>query len=150
MDKKTRFGVVAGLLITLVVFFINIYAAGIVFVILLALVMTYAIMQDSRYLPDIVAEFREDAKGIVIRNAGNATAQKIHVALVPENIEYDIGTLLPDAVYVHPLDRMVASVRVVVTFENENGDAFTRSYQISSLGEGYDPLKPMIPLFGWK
>jgi len=150
MDQKTIILLIAGLILTAVVFTLSIYAAGIVFIILVALVMTLLIMQDTRTLPDIVAELREDAKGIIIRNAGNAVAQKIHVAIVPENIEFDIASLQPDISVDHPLEKMIGSAKVVVSFENENGDAFSRTYPVSSGGDGYDPLKPMIPLFRWK
>lgn len=150
MDQKTRILIVAGLLITVVIFFINIYAAGIVFVILIALVMTLLIMQDSASLPDIVAELNPDAKGVTIRNSGNAVAHKIHVALIPENIEFDLDSLQPDAVSVYSLEKMVREVKIVVTFENEKNNVFTRTWQLSSSGESYDPLRPMIPLFRWK
>ena len=150
MDRKTRVLLVAGLLITLAVFFINIYAGGILLIILVAIVMTLIIMQDTTSLPNVVAELREDAKGIIVRNAGNAQAMKIHVALVPENIEYDIDSLQPDASHVYSLAKMIGSVKIVVNYENEKGEAFTRSYEVSSTGETYDPLKPMIPLFRWR
>ena len=150
MDQKTRILIVAGLLITVVVFFINIYAAGIVFVILAAIVMTLLIMQDSASLPDIVVELNPDAKGITLRNSGSAAAHKIHVALVPENIEFDLDSLQADALSVYHLEKMVAEVKVVVTFENEKNEAFSRTWQLSSSGESYDPLKPMIPFFRWK
>jgi len=150
MDYKTRVLIVAGLLITIVVFFINIYAAGIVFILLIALIMSVIIMQDSVSLPDVVAELTDDAKGITIRNSGNAPAQKIHVAVVPENIEYDLDSLQPDMSSVHYLEKMAGEVKVVITFENDKGGAFSRSFQLSSSHESYDPMKPMIPLFGWK
>lgn len=150
MDQKTAILLVAGLIVTVVAFALNIYPGGIVFVILVALVMTRLIMQDSMSLPDVVAELTDDAKGIAIRNSGNAPARKIHVAVVPENIEFDLDIMQPDASHVHPMGKMIGDVRVVITFTNENGGAFTRTYQLSSTGGGYDPLKPMIPIFGWK
>ena len=150
MDQKTGILIVAGFLITAIVFFINIYAAGIIFVILIALVMTVLIMQDSASLPDIVAELNPDAKGITLRNSGNAVAHRIHVALVPENIEFDLDSLQPDAVSVYSLEKMIHEVKLVVTFENDKNNVFTRTWQLSSTGESYDPLRPMIPLFRWK
>jgi len=150
MDQKTGILIVAGLLITVIVFFINIYAAGIIFVILIALVMTLLIMQDSAFLPDIVAELNPDAKAITLRNSGNAVAHRIHVALVPENIEFDLDSLQPDAVSVYSLEKMIHEVKLVVTFENDKNNIFTRTWQLSSTGESYDPLRPMIPLFRWK
>ena len=150
MDKKTRILIVAGLLITVVLYFINIYAAGIVFVILVTLVMILLIMQDSATLPDIVVELKEDAKGMTIRNSGNAVARKIHLALIPENIEFNIDSLQPDEITVHHFDTMIGKVKVVITFENDNNQKFTRTWQLASTEENYDPLKPMIPLFHWR
>lgn len=151
MDRKIQLLLVAGIILTLICyFFINVYVAGIVFILLVTLVMSLFIMQDSRTLPDVVAELREDAKGIVIRNAGNSDAVKVHVALVPVNIEFDISVLAPDQVNEYPLEKMIAEVKAVVTFENVMGDEFSRSYKLSVDGNGFDPLKPMIPLFRQK
>jgi len=150
MDQKTVLLLVAGLIVTAVAFAFSIYAGGIVFIILAAIVMTRLIMQDTLCLPDVVAELRDDAREIIIRNAGNAAAKKIHVALVPENIEFDIESLRPDMSASHPLEKMIGNARAVVTFENEKGEKFSRTYHVSSDGSSYDPLKPMIPLFGWK
>ena len=138
---------VSGIVITLIVFLINIYAAGIVFILFATLVMSLFIMQDSTILPDVVAELKEDAKTIVIRNSGNSPAMKIHLALVPLDIEFDLPSLAPDLTHEYPLGKMIDEVKVVITFENERGDAYSRSYTLSSRGGGYDPLKPMIPLF---
>jgi hypothetical protein len=150
MDRKIQILLVSGIILTLIIFLINIYAAGIFFVILLAAVMCLQIMQDSSFHPDIAVELREDAKAIVLRNTGNSPAAKIHVALVPENIEYDIPSLAVDESHEHLLDCMITTVKVVVSFENERGDTFSRSYKLSAYGDGFEPLKPMIPLFGWK
>ncbi|MFA4876842.1 MAG: hypothetical protein WC586_05475 [Methanoregula sp.] len=150
MDNKIRILLVAGILITIIVFIFNIFAGGIVFILFVTLLMSLFIMKDSESLPDIAAEFTDDAKGIMIRNSGNDTALDIHVALVPENIEFDLGSLEADALVVHPLEKMMSSVKVVVTFRNKKLEAFSRTFQLSSIGEPYDPLKPMIPLFKWK
>jgi hypothetical protein len=45
---------------------------------------------------------------------------------------------------------MIQEVKVVVTFENEEKGTFSRTYALSALENGYDPFKPMIPLFKWK
>lgn len=150
MDRKLQILLIAGIIITAIVFLINIYAAGIVFLILVALVMSLMIMQDSTFLPDVVAELSEDAKAIVIRNTGNAPALKIHAALVPENIEFDLPTLGVEQSHIHAMEKMVGEVKVVLKFENEKGEAFSRTFRLSSTGENFEPLKPMIPLFQWK
>lgn len=150
MDRKLQILLVAGIIVTIAAFLINIYLAGIIFVILVAIIMSLMIMQDTRCLPDIAAELKSDAKGIIIRNSGNAIARMIHVALVPVNIEFDVPSLAADEVFEYELDTMINEVKVVIRFENELGNTFTRTFQLSSIGESYEPLKPMIPLFGWK
>jgi hypothetical protein len=150
MDRKLQALLIAGVIITAILFLFNVYAAGIFFVILVAVAMSYFIMQDSTFLPDVVAELEEHAKGIVIRNTGNALAKKIHVALVPENIEFDIASLEAEEMSVYSLERMVEEVKVVITFENEKGNTFSRSYRLNAYGDNFEPLKPMIPLFKWK
>lgn len=150
MDRKIQILLVSGIIITLIVFLINVYAAGVVFILFAALVMSLFIMQDSTTLSDVVAELKEDAKGIMIRNNGNADAVRIHVALVPANIEFNIAVLAPDQINEYPLEKMITEVRAVITFENVMGDKFSRTYNLSACGNQYDPLKPMIPLFKWK
>jgi hypothetical protein len=149
MDRKIQILLVSGIVITFIVFLINVYAAGIVFILFATLAMSLFIMQDSTVLPDVVAELREDAKAIVLRNSGNSPAVKIHLALVPIDTEFDLPALAADQTHEYPLTKMIDEIKAVVTFENENGDKFSRSYTLSSRG-GYDPLKPMIPLFRLK
>lgn len=150
MDRKLQILLIAGIILTAIATFISIYAGGIVIIIVAAIVMSYLIMQDSTNLPDIVAELSDDAKAIVLRNTGNATAASVHVALVPENVEFDIPALAVDEAFRHPLDRMLEDVKVVVTFENDRRDSFSRSFRLSAYGDTFEPLKPMIPLFRWK
>jgi hypothetical protein len=45
---------------------------------------------------------------------------------------------------------MVEEVKVVIRFQNEKGTSFSRTYRLSALEGGFEPLKPMIPIFGWK
>jgi hypothetical protein len=150
MDRKLQILIVAGIILTILLLFINIYAAGIVFVLLVAIAMSLMIMQDSTALPDIVGELSDDAKAVIIRNSGNAMAMKIHVALVPINVEFDLPFLDVEATHLHPVGQMIEEVKVVIRFENEQGTTFSRTYRLSSLGDGFEPLKPMMPLFGWK
>jgi hypothetical protein len=146
MDKKITGVFIAGLLVTILLFFVSIYLAGIAIILVLVLVMSLFILQDSRVLPDVEATLRDDAKAVIIRNTGNSVALKLHVALVPLNIEYDIPSLDADASQEYSLAAMVEEVKVVITFENEQQKAFSRVHTLSSSGE-FDPLKPMFPLF---
>ena len=150
MDKRIIAVIASGLLITLLLLFVDINLAGIAFIILVVIVMSLIIMQDSTFLPQIDARLREDAKAIVLRNGGNSPARKIHVALVPMNIEYDIASLAIDESHEYPFSTMLADVKVVVSFENEKGQLFSLSKNLSATGEEFDPLKPMVPVFGWK
>ena len=149
MDKSTAAVLAAGLVATAALYFVSIYLAGVAIIIVAAIVMSLLIMQDTRNRPQIDARLREDAKGIVITNTGNAPAEQIHVALVPLNIEYDIPALSVDASHEHLLPSMIPEVKVVVTYRNGKGQEFTHSFPLSSAG-GFDPLKPMIPIFSWK
>ena len=149
MDRKLQILLAAGILLTIIASIINIYAGGVVFILFAAIAMSFFIMQDTKNLPDVVVELKGDAKGIIIRNAGNSDAVKVHVALVPINIEYDIQVLAPDQVNEYPLDTMLPDAKAVATFENVMGETYSRSYELSSRGT-YDPLKPMIPLFRHK
>jgi hypothetical protein len=139
-----------GAIITVICFFINMYLGGIVLVILITLVMSFWIMQDSRSLPYLVPQLREDAKAVVITNTGNTRAIRVHVALVPVNKEFDLPSLDVDASSVFPLDAMAREVKTVISYENEDGEAFSRSVLLSALESEFDPLKPVFPLFRWK
>ncbi len=150
MDKKTTGILVAGLLLTILLYFVNIYAAGIIFVLVIAIVMALMIMQDTMFQPQIAADLREDARAIVLTNKGNSPAEKIHVVLVPMNIEFDLPSLAVDTTYEYPVASMVDEVKVVVRYENEKGQPFSYTESLSSRGEKFDPLKPMIPVFGYK
>lgn len=146
MDKKVLTLLAAGILLTIIASLFNIYAGGIVFTLFIAVAMSFFIMQDTKILPDIIVDMKDDAKGIVIRNAGNSDAMNVHVAIVPVNIEYDIRCLAPDQIQEYPLESMLPQVKAVATFENIKGDTFSRSYDISAQGS-YDPFKPLIPIF---
>ncbi|MGA2913242.1 MAG: hypothetical protein ABSE07_06970 [Methanoregula sp.] len=147
MDSNSKILLVLGAGITIILLFVNIYLAGIVCVLFITLLMSLQIMQDSRGIPDIVAKLREDAKGVILTNTGNARAEKIHVALVPGNIEFDTPPLDPDSTYEYRLDAMVEEIKVVVTYANENGRKFSGSSRLSVFGNEPDLLKPLIPIF---
>jgi hypothetical protein len=150
MDKRTTAILAAGILVTLLLVFVDIYLAGIVFILLVVIVMSLMIMQDTTFLPQVNVRLREDAKAIVLTNGGNSPALRIHVALVPMNIEYDVDSLSVDESHEHPLPSMLAEVKVVVTYSNEKGQLYSHSQNLSASGDGFEPLKPMFPMFGWK
>jgi hypothetical protein len=151
MDKKSQIVLVLGIVLTIILYFIfDIYLAGIFFVLAITLFMSLQIMQDSTYLPEVAASLADDAKSIILKNTGNSTALHIHVALVPMNTEYDVPSLAVDETHAYPLDSMIEEVKAVVTFQNEKNGGFSQTYALSALGNEFDPLKPVIPLFKWK
>jgi hypothetical protein len=150
MDKKSQIVLVLGLVISILLSFYNIYLAGIVFILFVTVIMSMLIMQDSVSRPDVTADLSDDAKSIILKNSGNATALNIHVALVPMNTEYDMPSLAVDEIHTRQLGSMIQNVKVVVKFENEEKVIFSRSYALSALGTEYEPFKPIIPVFKWK
>lgn len=150
MEKNTKILLVLGVLITIVLLFIDIYLAGIACVILITILMSLRIMQDTSGIPEIVAKLREDAKAIILTNTGNARAEKIHVTLVPVNAEFDIPLLEAESTFEFPLNAMFEEIKIVITYKNENGRLFSGSQKLSVFGEEPDLLKPMIPIFKWK
>ncbi len=149
MDKKTTGVLVAGLLITILLFFVSVYLAGIALIILVVIVMSLFIMQETTFMPQVDIRLRDDAKAVVLTNTGNSPALSIHVVLVPVNIEYDLDSLAVDRSHEYPLPSMIAEVKAVVTFSNEKGQVSSFTRKLSS-SEEFEPLKPMFPIFGWK
>jgi hypothetical protein len=150
MEKNIKIIFILGIVITLVSLYYNIYLGGIVGMFFIAIMMSLLIMQDSTGIPDIVPTIKDDAKGIVLTNTGNARAEKIHVTIVPNNIEFEIPSLEVDASYEFPFRDMIQEIKVVITFANENQRQFSISRKLSVFGEEPDLLKPMFPTFKWK
>jgi len=146
----TIFLVVAGI-ITLLLFIVNFWFGLMAVIVLIALIMSVYIMQDTIGHPDVLAVLEDEAKSLGVRNRGNAPAFNIHVAVVPYNIEFDIPALQIEERYTHSLERMVEEAKVVVTFQNERGIRYSKTYMLNALGKGdEDLLKPTFPLFKWK
>ena len=150
MDKRIQIILVLGILITIASAFLDMYLAGIVGVIFIAIIMSLMIMQDTTGIPEVVAKLGEDAKSIILTNTGNARAEKIHVALVPNNIEFDIASLDVDSFFEYILGSMVQEIIIKITYSNENGKLFSSSKKVSVFDDEPDLLKPMIPMFKWK
>jgi len=150
MEKNTKILLALGVFITIFLLFIDIYLAGIVCVIFITILMSLRIMQDTAGIPEIVATLRDDAKVIILTNTGNARAERIHVAVVPMNIEFDIPSLEAELTYEYPLNAMVEDIKIAVTYQNENGRLFSDSQKLSVFGEEPDLFKPIIPIFKWK
>ena len=67
MDKRTTAILVAGIIVTTILFFVSIYLAGIALIILVALVMSLFIMQDTTFMPLVEARLKDDAKAIMVK-----------------------------------------------------------------------------------
>ena len=148
-NHKILLGAVLG--ITILLLFVNIYAAGTAAIIFIALVMSVWIMQDSQLHPEIVATLRNEAKSLELRNQGNATAYALHVVIIPHDIELDIPMLGEEERYVYRFDKMITEAKVVVSFTNEKKQQYKKTFLLSALGKSEDDLlKPMFPLFKWK
>jgi uncharacterized integral membrane protein len=150
MDKKSLIVLVLGIAVTLILYTLNIYLAGIVFILVITVFVSLLIMQDSVSHPDVEARLSEDAKSVILKNSGNSTASHIHVALVPLNTEYDVAHLAVDESHTRTFESMITEVKVIITFENDEKNVFSKTIALSALGGTYDPLKPMIPLFKWQ
>jgi hypothetical protein len=154
VDQNQKRILAAGLLVcALVAIFFGdgLFYALILLVILIAVLLSLQIMKETQGFPDITCRLQKDAKGIVVRNRGNAKAMAIHLALVPLDLEFDVPPLEPEETATLAVPRMISEAKAVITFENEAGGKYSRMVMLSATGEGEeDLLKPMIPLFGWK
>jgi hypothetical protein len=150
MDKKIQVILVLGIIFTIVSAFLDMYLAGIVGVIFIAIIMSLMIMQDTTGIPDVVAKLSEDAKRIILTNTGNARAEKIHVTLIPGDVEFDIASLDIDSSYEYSLGSMIQEIKIKITWTNEKNRLFSMSKKLSVFDEEPDLLKPLVPMFGWK
>ncbi|MCM2466965.1 hypothetical protein [Methanoculleus oceani] len=148
MDKNQKIVLMTGALVTLGLLFIDVFYALIALVFMLAILMSFRIMGDTENYPLITADLSEDAREIILTNTGTARAQKIRVALVPLNIDFEVASLDPDEESGFSLASMVSEAKAVITYQNAEGQEFTRSYPLTALGAGRDPTEPMFPIFG--
>jgi hypothetical protein len=118
--------------------------------IFIAIIMSLIIMQDTTGIPEVVAKLSDEAKSIILTNTGNARAEKIHVTLIPSNVEFDVPSLDVDSSYEHPLGTMVQEIKIKITWSNENKRLFSSSKKMSVFDEDPDLLRPMVPMFKWK
>jgi hypothetical protein len=151
MDKRSVIILTAGFVVCLILIFINFYLGAIAGVLLIVLGMSFFIMQDARYLPEIGVSLQDDAKGILVINHGNDVAVGIHVAIVPHNIEFDVISLAADGRFEYPLAAMLTEAKAVATYQNSEGFKYSQTFRLSALGKSDDDLlKPALPLFKWK
>jgi hypothetical protein len=151
MEMRYTVILLAGLVVCIMFYFVNNYLAGMAAIILVVLAMSFFIMQDSKSLPEIDVSLSDNAKSITVINRGNDIAMKIHVAIVPHNIEFEIESLAADAKYDYKLSTMLNEGKAVATYQNKEGLKYSQTFGLSALGKSSDDLlKPVIPLFKWK
>jgi len=148
MEKNQKIVLVTGALLTLGLFVIDPFFGLIALVFMVAILISLYIMGDTENYPLITADLSEDARKVVVTNTGTARAQKIRVALVPLDIEFDLASLDPEEESGFSLASMISEAKAVITYENAEGRQFRRSYPLTALGAGRDLTEPLIPIFG--
>lgn len=152
MEKNQILLVVLGLVACGALYFlVDIYASLIGVVLVIALAMSFFIMQDSAMTPDVSVRVKEDGRGIVVRNRGNARAVSILLTLMPQEIKYHVPSLDEDAEKTLSSDLVIERTRVKAKYQNEQGRAYEKNMEISVFDKpDEDLLKPVFPLFKWK
>lgn len=152
MERNHIILVVLGLAVCVALFFIvDIYASLIGVILIIVLAMSLFIMEDSAMNPDVYAILKEDARGIIVRNRGNAKAMSIRLTLVPQDVHYTIPSLDVDAKKDFPSETMIDQVKILLEYQNEKGNAYKKTLSLSALDRPDDDLlKPAFPLFKWK
>ncbi|MDH7594332.1 MAG: hypothetical protein QHG99_08305 [Methanomicrobiales archaeon] len=149
--KRNDLIIVVCIILAIVAFFIEPFLSAALFVVAGLLYMSFRIMEETLDLPDVVATLKADARGVLLRNRGNAPAYQLHVSLVPLNIEFDLPELGVEATYAYSLPSMLSEAKVVVEFSSSSGKRLQRIYDLAALGrDDEDLLKPAFPIFGWK
>jgi hypothetical protein len=148
-------GLLAAIAVTLLGGEESIFLGLVILVIDLVLLMSFIISESSKKLkriPKLTAHLTEDAKSVIIRNEGDRAAVGVHVALVPLNIEFNIPRIDAGDDASHPEAEMINEAKAVMTYQDEEGAAYTHSTHLTALGpdEEDDLLKPAFPMFKWK
>ena len=151
MERNYKILLGAALIVCVILLIVNIYIGGMAFIIFIVLLMSVWIMEDSRMHPNITATLNDEAKGVKLKNDGNAPAYAIHVAIIPHDIEFDIPHLKEEEKYLHAFGKTISDAKVIVSFENEEKGRFSKTYLLSATGTSDDDLlKPAFPFFKWK
>jgi hypothetical protein len=151
MQKNHRVLLGAVLIVSLGLFLYDIYAGLAGLIVFAAILMSVLMMEDSLGKPSLIATLQDDSKSLKMRNRGNAPARMIHVTVVPYNIEFDIPQLQVEEKFSYTFETMVPQAKVLVTYQNEQGTRFSKTFVLSALDKDEDDLlKPAFPLFSWK
>jgi len=142
--------IIAGLIISALLGVVSIYLTGIGVILVIALAMSFQIMQETERLTDLAVALSEDAKVITVTNQGNLLIRNIRVSLIPFDLEFRIPELAVNEKFSYTLQQMLNEGRAVVKFEDVNGREYNKSFNLSALHNEEDLLKPVMPLFDWK
>ncbi|MEN6396132.1 MAG: hypothetical protein ABFC78_06575, partial [Methanoregula sp.] len=127
MEKIHKLLLAVGALICIFLFWIDIYLGATGVVVLVALAMSVFIMEDSWVLAEITVRLGDEAKQVIVQNSGNSPAYRIHVTLIPHDIEFDLPELAADGQFEYPLPRMVEEAKAIVRFSNAKGVQTSRT-----------------------
>jgi hypothetical protein len=153
METREKAILATGLVVAAaLLLFVDPYLAGIAVILVVTLAIAFQIMGETRSLPPKLACWlSEDAKRILLRNEGNDRAVRVHITLVPLDLQFDLPELGVEGRHEFPLPSMIAEAKAVVSYENPAGRKFSQSFLLSATGNGEeDLLKPVFPIFGWK
>jgi len=151
MQKNHMILLGAVLIVCLGLFILNLYAGLTGLVIFAALFMSVLIMEDTLGKPEILVTLSDESQSLGLRNRGNAAAYGVHVSVIPHNIDFDIPQLQVEERFSYPFETMIQQAKVLITYQNERGDRFSKTSMLSVFDVSDDDLlKPAFPLFKWK
>jgi hypothetical protein len=142
--------IVAGLVLSALLAVVSIYLTGIGIILVIALAMSFQIMEDTERLTDLAVGLSENAKSLIIINKGNMLIRNIAVTVIPLNVEFVVPELAVDEKFTFDFHQIINEARAAVEFEDVNGRKYNKSFELSALRSDDDLLKPMMPLFDWK
>jgi hypothetical protein len=141
----------AVLVVSLGLFILNLYAGLAGLIVFAALLMSVLIMEDTLGKPDILVTLSEESRSLGLRNRGNAAAYGVHISVIPHNIEFDIPQLQVEERFSYHFETMIQQAKVMITYQNERGDRFSKTTMLSVFDVSDDDLlKPAFPVFKWK
>lgn len=131
--------------------FIDVSAAGIIFVIVLTILMGYAISADAarHRHPELFVSLSDDARVIRVENLGTAPAKSVEVTVIPGEVHHPLGDILSDEIRSIELPTMMEEGKAVISWIKKDGNRNQKIFRLSGYLEETDPLRPVFPLFGW-
>lgn len=150
--RSLLIGIVSLLIVAAVWTFVEPAAAGIILIIAATVILCLEISEDAakHIHPEIVVSLKEDARTVLIENLGTAPAHSVRVSIIPDEFNYEIGTLNPDSNHQNQLPKMLREGKALVSWEKKDGTRVEKYFWLSGYAQEADPLRPVFPLFSWK